>query len=143
MLALEQFLPYRVSRLANLLGKALATLYEKDYDLKPPEWRVMAVLGRTPGIAAAQVTDITAMDKVAVSRAVKRLIAMGRVNAQPDQHDARRILLSLSDSGQAIYEEISPRLLAMEERLLAELGPFVRRNVDQMLSQLTELAQKL
>ena len=38
------------------------------------EWRVMAVLARFEGLSAREVAERTAMDKVAVSRALARLV---------------------------------------------------------------------
>ena len=74
-LHLEKFLPYRLSVLSNTVSSAIAAAYFMNFGLSIPEWRVMAVLAANPGLSAAEVTARTAMDKVAVSRAVKSLIA--------------------------------------------------------------------
>ncbi len=84
LLDLEHFLPYRLSVLANRVSRGFGRLYEQRFDLKLPEWRVMAVLGRQPGITARDVAELTAMDKVAISRAVARMIEMGRVSAEAE-----------------------------------------------------------
>ena len=74
-LHLEKFLPYRLSVLSNTVSSAIAAAYFMNFGLSIPEWRVMAVLASTPGLSAAEVTARTAMDKVAVSRAVAALQA--------------------------------------------------------------------
>ena len=66
---------------------SIAAAYERDFGLSIPQWRVMAVLARNPGLSAAEVAARTAMDKVAVSRAVQGLLAAGRLRAR---HDVRR-----------------------------------------------------
>ena len=76
-LDLEHFLPYRLSVLANTVSTALAGAYALRFGLTIPQWRVIAVLARTPGLAAADVVERTAMDKVAVSRAVAGLARHG------------------------------------------------------------------
>ena len=81
-LVLEEFLPYRLSVLSNRLSAAIAESYSRRFGLSIPEWRVIAVLARAPGISAAEVAERTAMDKVAVSRAVRRLLHKGRIRRE-------------------------------------------------------------
>jgi DNA-binding MarR family transcriptional regulator len=79
-LHLDKFLPYRLSVLSNTVSSAIAAAYFVNFGLSIPEWRVMAVLAANPGLSAAEVTARTAMDKVAVSRAVAALISAGRLH---------------------------------------------------------------
>ena len=73
-LLLEEFLPYRLSYLSNIMGQGLAQLYTNKFGIAHTEWRVMAVLGISSGLSAALVADKTAMDKVAVSRAINNYL---------------------------------------------------------------------
>ena len=118
VLALEDFLPYRLSVLSNRVSHAISTIYVDRFDLGITEWRVMAVLGRFPGLSANEVADRTAMDKVAVSRAVARLISAGRLDRQVHDNDRRRSVLTLSEEGYRIYDVVAPTALAFEARLL-------------------------
>jgi DNA-binding MarR family transcriptional regulator len=142
-LNLEQFLPYRLSVLANRVSRGFARLYEERFDLKLPEWRVMAVLGRLPGISARVVTDLTAMDKVAISRALARLQAMGRVEAREDQGDRRRQKLFLSDEGILIYRKIVPLAKRIEADLIAGLAAEDQRTLDHLLGHLMQAAERI
>jgi len=54
-LALEQFLPYRLSIVSNTISQAIAADYQTRFDLSMTEWRVMAVLGRFPDVSAREV----------------------------------------------------------------------------------------
>ena len=65
VLALESFLPYRLSVLSNRISNDIAQFYQRRFGLSVTEWRAMAVIGRYPGISAVDVTERTAMDKVA------------------------------------------------------------------------------
>jgi DNA-binding MarR family transcriptional regulator len=142
-LDLEQFLPYRLSVLANRVSRAFARLYEARFDLKLPEWRVMAVLGRRPGISASEVTEMTAMDKVAISRALSRLQQMGRVEAAADPDDRRRQILSLSEAGLEIYRKIVPLAQRIEADLIVELAEQDRAALDRLLSRLMVAAERI
>lgn len=142
-LKLEAFLPYRLSVLSNRISRAVARLYEDRFDLKLPEWRVMAVVGRRPNMTATEIVEFTAMDKVAISRAVKRLVDMGRVCVIGDPNDARRQRLSLSAEGRAIYDQIVPLAISVEAQLLADLTPEDRAALDRLIVRLGEAAAKL
>ena len=50
-LILEDFLPYRLSILSNTVSTTIAHAYEKRFGLSIPEWRVIAILGRFPGLS--------------------------------------------------------------------------------------------
>ena len=76
-LILEEFMPYRLARLSSTVSARVAKAYDKEFGLSIPEWRVIAVLGRYPGLSAVEVAEQTFLDKVAVSRAVTKLIRNG------------------------------------------------------------------
>lgn len=143
LLVLEDFLPYRLSILSNRVSRAIAKRYAKTFSLTIPEWRIIAVLGRRTGLTAKDIAEATEMDKVAVSRAVARLMAAGRVSARPDAEDARRQLLTLTREGQSVHARIAPIALASERRLLAALSARERETLDALLDRLLETARTL
>src|SRR5258707_2470631 len=102
-LDLDRFMPYRLSVLTNRVSNAIARHYSERFSLSIPEWRVIAVLGQTPGLSAREVAERTAMDKVQVSRAVQSLLAARRLRRVAHARDGRVAHLSLSAHGQAIY----------------------------------------
>ncbi|WP_082124487.1 MarR family winged helix-turn-helix transcriptional regulator [Lysobacter capsici] len=138
-LDLEHFLPYRLSVLSNRVSGAIARVYSQRYALSVTEWRVMAVLGRYPGLSANEVAQRTAMDKVAVSRAVARLTEAGRLERETHDDDRRRSVLQLSPDGYKIYDEVAPMALAFEQRLLVDIEPAEREALFRLLDRLDEL----
>ena len=142
-LDLEKFLPYQLSVLSNTISGAIAETYSSRYGLSIPEWRVLAVLGRFPGSSAGEVAKKTAMDKVAVSRAVSRLLEAGRIERQFADADRRRSILRMSASGVEIYERIAPVLLQYEAELLAGLSATDRRHLDRILARLVSRARQV
>ena len=136
VLDLEHFLPYRLSVLSNTVSQAIADSYERRFALGITEWRVMAVLGRYDGLAAREVAERTAMDKVAVSRAVARLIESGRVRREVAAHDKRQSVLRLSAKGWKVYAQVAPLALDHERRLLAHLDIDEREWLGRILDKL-------
>jgi len=135
-LHLEKFLPYRLSVLSNTVSSAIAAAYFMNFGLSIPEWRVMAVLAANPGLSAAEVTARTAMDKVAVSRAVAHLLERGLLTREMHGDDRRRSVLTLSEAGYRIYDEIVPLALGRERQLLAALTPEERIQLDRIMDKL-------
>jgi DNA-binding MarR family transcriptional regulator len=132
-LELDRFLPYRLSVLSNIVSTAISGAYEKRFGLTIPEWRVLAVLAMTPGLSAAEVAQRTAMDKVAVSRAVASLLRARRIVRQTARADRRRSLLRLSTAGEKVYAQVVPMALDYERDLLAPLSLKDREVVDRAI----------
>jgi DNA-binding MarR family transcriptional regulator len=142
-LDLDRFVPYRLSVLSNRVSSAIARHYSDAFGLSIPEWRVMAVLGGTPGLSAREVAQRTAMDKVQVSRAVASLMRARRVARAGDTQDGRVTRLSLTPKGRAIYDEIVPLALRLEELFLSALSPDERRTFDRLMTKLARQARLL
>lgn len=143
LLVLEDFLPYRLSILSNRVSRAIAARYAKTFNLTIPEWRIIAVLGRRPGLTAKEIAEATEMDKVAVSRAVAKLTQSKRVVARADREDARRQILALTAQGESVHARIAPIALESEQRLLTALDARERQQLDTLLDRLLDAAKAL
>ncbi len=135
-LELDRFLPYRLSVLSNRISQDIARLYAQRFTLSVTEWRVIAVLGRYPDLSASEVAERTAMDKVAVSRAVASLVRDGRLKRRTHGDDRRRSVLALSAKGYRIYDEVAPLALRFERELLATLDSGERAALTRILDRL-------
>ena len=140
---LERFLPYRLSVLTNVVSGAIASVYQQRFGLTIPEWRVIAVLVRHPGLSAAEVATHTRMDAVAVSRAVSRLLRCGRIRRSMSASDRRRSVLQVSPDGETMYREIAPLALRYEQDLLDGLRGPELAVLDSVLDKLMTRAQTL
>jgi len=142
-LILEDFLPYRLSILSHTVSTTIAQVYEKQFGLSIPEWRVIAILGRFPGLSAVEVAERTFLDKVAVSRAVSKLIKNGRIDRQFADADRRRSILNLSEEGRRVHDEVAPLALDFERELLAGLDDDERSALDLTMKRLMARAREL
>jgi DNA-binding MarR family transcriptional regulator len=134
---LEHFLPYRLSVLTNTISEGLARRYRDLQPLSVTEWRILAVLGRFPGLVASEVCDRTAMDKVAISRGVRSLMEKGMLDRQQDRSDRRRQRLFISpERGERVLQKVVPVALQYERQLVESLD-------DGELEALSRIMQKL
>jgi DNA-binding MarR family transcriptional regulator len=137
LLDLEHFLPYRLSVLSNRISQTIAETYAARFGIAIPEWRVIAVLGRHSGLSANGVAERTAMDKVAVSRTIARLLERGVVQRDTHGDDRRRSVLELSTAGYGIFDEVVPLALARERALLAHFSDEDKAQLDALLTKLS------
>jgi len=142
-LILEDFLPYRLSITSHTVSTNIARVYEKRFGVSIPEWRVIAVLGRYPGLSAVEVADRTLMDKVAVSRAVTKLIKNGRIDREFADADRRRSILNLSAEGKKVHNEIAPLALEFEQQLVQNISEDDYEKFNSVLEQLLDKARLL
>jgi DNA-binding MarR family transcriptional regulator len=141
---LEQFLPYRLSVLANTVSQGIARGYRQRHDISVTEWRILAVLGRFPGLTASEVTEHTAMDKVAISRGVKSLTEKGLLERRTDAGDRRRQRLFITPGkGRRVLDEVIPMARDYERQLLQPLSAAERATLSDLLARLQSRAESL
>jgi DNA-binding MarR family transcriptional regulator len=114
---LQAFLPYRIRVFYTDVTSTLSEIYIRDHRLTPSEWRSMAILGATGRMPATEIVERSSMDKVSVSRAVKKMHERGLLEKTNNAEDGRSSLLSLSEKGRAIYFDLVPKMLAAEARM--------------------------
>lgn len=142
--ALETFVPFQLSVLSNIIGEGISHAYRRQYGLSVTEWRVLAIVGRFPGLTASEVMARGAMDKVAVSRAVNKLLARGLMERSAHSEDRRRRPLSLTTGeGRALFRAVVPRAIDYEQALLAALTEDERRDLSIVLEKLLAEARRL
>lgn len=141
---LEQFLPYRLSVLANTVSQGIARGYRDRHDISVTEWRILAVLGRFPGLTASEVTERTAMDKVAISRGVKSLAEKGLLERRIDPGDRRcQRLFITPGKGRQVLDEVIPMARRYEQQLLQPLSVAERATLSGLLAKLQSRAESL
>jgi DNA-binding MarR family transcriptional regulator len=133
---LADFLPYLLSVTSNAVSTRVAEAYRREFGLRIPEWRVMAVLGDAGAQTQRDLTAATVMDKVAVNRACKALEDRGLAARSANARDGRSHHLELTAEGRAMYGRIMPLALDMERQLFDSFSPEERKTFAAMLARL-------
>ncbi|AMM24301.1 MarR family winged helix-turn-helix transcriptional regulator [Variovorax sp. PAMC 28711] len=110
---------FKLVRVVNLTARPFQQRVGRQHQLTLNEWRTLAVLAAEPGITATQVSDLTGLDKMAVSRALTGLKQHKRVQRHDDPTDQRRSRLYLTAAGKALFEVASAEAQAREAELFA------------------------
>jgi DNA-binding MarR family transcriptional regulator len=127
----------------NALSSGASSLYLRRFGVGVGEWRVLSMLAVEPGIRAARICAVVALDKGAVSRSLKRLVALGCVAGAVDGGDPRARRWRLTEAGRALHDRILEVALERERRLIDGADPddveaflrvmrLMRRNVDSL-----------
>lgn len=136
ILALERFLPYRLSIISNKVSATIAQTYQDKFALSIVDWRIMAILGEYPGVSADEVCQRAQMEKSIVSRALSKLLKRNLVYREFDEKDRRRSRLTLTDLGISVYDDVVPLSYRYEQALKECFS-------EQECAQLNALLEKL
>ena len=112
-LDLSEHLPFRIAVVSNLLALNRDWKIRNVCDLDPREMRVLINIGSYMPIKSADIAYQSRLDSYTVSRAVKKLLSLGLIDAQPDAHKKNVKNLVLNAQGKVLYQRL---VTAMDER---------------------------
>ncbi len=135
-LALDDFLPYRLSVASGAVSGLISRAYRDRFSLSVPQWRVMSVLAQDGGLTEAELVGRTMMDALSVAQAIQGLAHRGTV-LRADE------VLSLNAAGARLYDEIAPLAQAYEAALVAGLAPHEVKLLKRLLLRIQGAATSL
>jgi DNA-binding MarR family transcriptional regulator len=115
----------RLHRLADTLNVALRALFA-EAGLSDGDFDVLASLRRSGepfALTPSELADTTMVTSGAVTKRVDRLEAQGYVSRTVSADDARSRTIALTPAGRALIDDLFPRHVENERRLLAGLTP--------------------
>ncbi len=133
---LEDFIPYKLSVVANRLSQSIGRLFEAQFNIQMPEWRILMALHAYDNLVFNEVVDRTSMDKARVSRAQRRLVDLSLVKSVNDPSDGRKVILSLTGKGERMCANILPEAAKREAWYLAALDDHEHSQLDIILDKL-------
>lgn len=127
-------------KLATQISRPMLAEVAAPHGVSLNELRVLMSLAGEGKLAAHQVSDLTGLPAMAVSRAVFALVEAGRLVETRDAANRRRKLLALTPHGYAFYEAVAPDVQRVALRLFESLTGVERRVsakvVNKLLAQL-------
>jgi DNA-binding MarR family transcriptional regulator len=109
---------------------------EIGINLTPTQWAALAKLNETGPCSQNQLGRLTAMDVATIKGVIDRLTVRGLTETSPDPGDGRRLLVSLTRTGQQMAEKAAPHALAITKETLAPLDAKEREMLIGLLSRL-------
>ena len=119
-LDLDNYLPYLVNRVGNIIADQFGTETLAPYRLSIAMWRVMAVLASKGAQRQIDLAGLTSIDASTLSRLVTRLVRLGVVTRTRSATSTREVVVKLSAKGNAQVARIIP--IAIEYEAVAGAG---------------------
>jgi DNA-binding MarR family transcriptional regulator len=120
ILWLAEFLPYRIPALAaQMLRETSRACRAQEPPVTTAQWRIMSILANFQSLSASEISRISMLDQVAVSRALVLLHQDGFVIRQRVRKDKRTLEVSLTKAGWKYYGELMPVMREQNEALAA------------------------
>lgn len=119
---LEGFLPYILNQTAEAASQGFEPLYRDGFGMTRTQWRVLALIGRYPGLSARDICALAHEEKSKVSRAIAGLEADALISRDQSEFDRRSEVLRLTPEGAARYATLGAAALAYDQGLRDMLG---------------------
>jgi DNA-binding MarR family transcriptional regulator len=129
--------------LSNRIGRAFYGEVETKYGVTIAEWRVMLTLAAEAGVSAAEITNRWAIEKMAVNRAIQRLVDNGHVSRTRDPDDRRSYQLALTAKGNKLYEKIMPQADKRYNELISAVSEDELNTMVEALRKMIRRAEEL
>lgn len=128
----------QVGFLLRLVQQRHVSIFARHFgdDMTPMQWAALAKLAELGECSQNLLGRLTAMDVATIKGVAERLAKRGLTETRPDPEDRRRLLISLSDAGRALYAELAPVAARVSEETLAPLSPQERATLTRLLTAL-------
>lgn len=136
---LLDFMPYLLNQAAETTSRSFSDTYRQEYGMLQTEWRVVFHLGRYGQMTATDICDRARIHKTKVSRAVYALEKKRFLSRQPLSNDRRHEVLSLSQQGTRVYEDLYRQAQDFDAELTAEFSADDIAKMRKMLIKIAEL----
>lgn len=141
--SVDDLLNYRLSCLLSQSGAMVTRLCEGRYGVTRREWRLVCILAAQGAMSPSALAERAHLERARVSRhitdlGIKKLLERAEVAG-----DKRRALVALTPRGQALYEELFPQSVKLNNALLGVLTDAELAAFDLALGRLSNAAENL
>jgi len=139
---LGDFLPYQIYRVSSLMNIRLSGRL-KASGINLSQWRVLSVLRSQGQMSMSQIVDATLMEQPTISRVISQLHGDGMVEREISPEDSRVALVSLSERGRVLFDEIAVsavrhQKIALDGVSKADIA-VLRRALNQIEANISEV----
>jgi DNA-binding MarR family transcriptional regulator len=138
---IRELVSYRLHVVANLLSRGAAMRYKREFGVSLWEWRTVALLGAQAPLSLNELAAAAGLDKSQMSRVVAGLVDRGLVARGADETDGRGVRLSLTRSGERLYEGLIRAAAERNDAFLGCLSAAERECLANALKKLGERAR--
>ena len=109
--------------LLHRAGQCAAEIFHAEIsDLSPRQLAVLIAADSNGGASQTKLVDVTGIDRVTLTRIVKRLVCKGLLQRSRTRGDARAYAIKLTDEGRRLLGVVTPIARRVDERVIAVLS---------------------
>ncbi|PSJ22597.1 homoprotocatechuate degradation operon regulator HpaR [Halomonas sp. ND22Bw] len=111
------------------------------YGLTEQQWRVIRMLKQSPEstLESRELADLACILRPSLTGVLVRLERNGLVRRWKPETDQRRLCVTLTDQGEALFDEMSDEMVRQYKRIQQELGPDNYKTLMQLLRKVQDL----
>jgi DNA-binding MarR family transcriptional regulator len=129
----------QVGYLLRLASQRHAAIFQKHavQNLTPTQFTTLLRVAEQGDVSQNHLGRLAAMDVATIKGVVDRLKAKGLMQSRPDQVDKRRSIISLTDKGADLIDDLKQTGLLITEDTLAPLTAQERRTLANLLRKIS------
>jgi len=101
------------------------------------QYAVLKALQGTDGLSQTDLVRLTGIDRSTLADLVARMLAKALLKRERSTTDARANLVQIAEAGQTALDEMEPRVMAADEKILSLLSPPKRDSFVKLLRKIT------
>ncbi|MEM7797555.1 MAG: MarR family transcriptional regulator [Chloroflexota bacterium] len=136
--ALPRFAPiYEMAQTVDRFNDRLRALFqESKHKFTADQWHVLHTIAANSGLSQNELKDLVNKDKPTISRMIDVLERRGLVERTRSEIDRRRFQLALTAEGEAIYQQMQPKVVDFVNHFLSPISSEDRSHFYRILAQI-------
>jgi DNA-binding MarR family transcriptional regulator len=126
-------MPGYLIRRSKQMSTSIFTENCKDFGITPIQFATLSILRFRPGIDQTELGEIAALDPSTVGDVIQRLERRGLLQRQ---EQGQRRICDLTGEGQALLEQVTPRVAAAQRLVLGDLTAREQAQLLRLLSKM-------
>jgi DNA-binding MarR family transcriptional regulator len=118
--------------------EAYSAAHVRSLGLTPPQFDIVATLGKTQGMSFKELGEKTLITKGTLTGVVDRLEARGIVRRVNSSTDRRSTRVELTQAGASLFDEVFPSAVSRTKQVFDKLGDAERQTLEAGLRRLRE-----
>ena len=134
--ALQDFLTWRLHRLAKLTDRQSTDAYASVFGLGVGEARCLAAIGQFAPLSVKDLAAQANLDKAQASRAAQMLVERDLVLKSASETDARGVVLTLTRTGRPLWRRVMRLIEQRNADIFGCLSKAERRQLETLFDRL-------
>ncbi len=106
------------------------------------QYAVLKALHGTDGLSQTDLVRLTGIDRSTLADLVARMLTRNLLKRERSTTDARANLVQIAEAGQTALDEMEPRVMAADEKILSLLSPPKRDSFVKLLRKITSAREE-